>query len=74
MRVKKFSKFLELLPESKELNEIREKTSAKLEENTAKLAAFRKKIKKWGGMGLQIYLALFWIVQTILDMGLFPTF
>ncbi len=72
MRVKKFSKFLELLPESEELREVREKTAAKIAENTAKVAAFRKKVKKWGGMGLQIYLALFWIVQTILDMGIFP--
>ena len=72
MRVKKFNKFLDLLPESEELKEVREKTAAKIKENAAKLADLRKKVKKWGSWGLQIYLVLFWIVQSIIDMGLFP--
>ena len=72
MRVKRFSKFLDLLPETEELKEIREKTAVKIKENAAKVADFRKRVKKYASIGLQIYLALFWIVQTIIDMGLFP--
>ena len=72
MRIKKFSKFLDLLPELEGLKEIKDKTAAKVKANSDKLIAVRKKVKKWASWGFQMYLALFWIVQSIIDMGLFP--